>query len=133
MNEATLLDLKLLTEKILLYANPETLIFKVPNRFGNIELKYYTYITFFINHLISEKNNNTCDDNIIIENNSNDFTSSPDEQVYFNWNSMKKGEMKNVNLTEFYKRKEELDNYLNINNLNANKININISSKISEN
>ena len=46
---------------------------------------------------------------------------------------MKKGEMKNVNLTEFYKRKEELDNYLNINNLNANKININISSKISEN
>ena len=64
LNEVNITDSKL-TETILSYAIPETLIFKIPNRFGNFELKYYTYITFFVNHLISEINNDAFDDNII--------------------------------------------------------------------
>jgi len=128
LNEVTISDLKL-TENILSYAIPETLIFKIPNRFGNFELKYYTYITFFVNHLLSGIKNDANDDNVKFEDKFNDFTSSSDEQVYFSWNHTIKGEIKNVNLTGFYERKKILDDYVEINKLKDNKIK---SSKKSE-
>ena len=100
-------------DNILEYANPQTLIFKVPNRFGNIELKYYSCLTFIINYFISNIDDNDTNNNKI-ESNISDFTSSPEEQIYFNWNNSQRGDTKMVDLTDFNARKIELENYFNI-------------------
>ena len=100
------------------YTNPETLIFKVPNRFGNMELQYYTYLTYFINYFTSEIKNIQNNNNMIIDNNTNDFTSSSYEQIYFDWNNKIKGYSKNIDLTDFFERKKELEKILQLNKTN---------------
>ena len=111
--------------QILKYANSETLIFKVPNRFGNIELQFYTYLTMLINYFISEIVNNDDDINgMIIEHNKIDYTSSSKEQIYFDWNTKKKGKSIDIDLTDFYERKEKLESILEINKSDDQNMNI---------
>jgi len=119
-------EIEICRKNILEYANSQTLIFKVPNRFGNLELKYYVYLTFIINYLISDIKNDTTNNNII-ENDISDFTSSSEEQVYFNWNNKSTGTTKYVDLTDFFDRKKELENFFNINNFNNSINNKNIT------
>ena len=112
------------------YANSETLIFKVPNRFGNIKLQYYTYLTFFINYFTSDINNIENNNSMIIDNNNtSDYTSSSDEHVYFDWNSQIKGYSKDIDLTDFFERKKELELILQFNKTNIKK---NISNNNSK-
>lgn len=122
-------NIQVIKKGILSYANPVTLIFKVPNKFGNIEIKYYSLITFFINLFVPEldKINN----NIIVENNFNDFTSSSEEQIYFNYkNTKNKGNNIKINLNDFLKRKEKLEEFISNNNIKSVK---NMASNISIN
>lgn len=110
---------------ILKYAIPETLIFKVPNRFGNSELQFYTYLTMLINYFISEIVNIVDGKNeMIIEDNKFDYTSSSKEQIYFDWNTKKRGESIYIDLTDFYKRKEKLESILEINKSDDQNMNI---------
>jgi hypothetical protein len=53
LNEENI-DLEYIYTKILSYSNPITLIFKIPNRFGNEELLFYTYLTFFVDLITFE-------------------------------------------------------------------------------
>ena len=101
--------------KIQNYSNPVTLLFKVPNRFGNIEIKYYTLLTFFINFLILEISQNCSNNNNNIiqdEENEIDLNSTYDDQIYFNFYQKKQGTTIKVDLTEFFQRKNELDKSL---------------------
>ena len=94
--DANLSEIENVYLKIQNYSNPTTLLFKVPNRFGNIELKYYTLLTFFINFLTLEiRKNISNSNNIIIQNEENeeneiDINSTSDAQIYFNFYQKKK-------------------------------------------
>ena len=101
-----IMDLKIISKKIISYSNDITLIFKVPNDFGNNELKFYSFINIFISFFILEDEN--INNNII----NNDFISFSEEQIYFNWNSKIRGVKEIIDMTEFYDRKERLDENL---------------------
>lgn len=94
-------------KNILSYSIPQTLIFKIPNNFGNYELKYYTYLLLFINLLVPG-NNKDIDSN----NESKDFTSSLSKEIFFNFDIQEKVELIKVNLNEFEKRKKILKEYV---------------------
>ena len=123
------MNYKDIEKKISSYSIPQTLIFKTPNKYGNYELLYYTYLIIIINNLLPGivKDNN--------ENNSNndyDFTSSPKKGIFFNFCLPEKAEKIEVNLEEFYKRKKLLDNYIKDVNLKETTSGNNFSKKINE-
>ena len=95
--------------KIRSYCIPISLIFKVPNRFGNIELNYYSYLTFFINFFTSEIRNYEDQEE---KNEKNDDSSN---EVYFNWDSSITGETEKINLTDINERRKKFDNFIDTN------------------
>ena len=93
-------------QKILSYSIEQSLVFKIPNKFGNEELKYYTYLVILVNLFLPEKNG---------DNNSNlekDLTSSLNNDNYFDFNYKQNMQVEEVELEEFYERKKDLDDYL---------------------
>ena len=96
-----------LEKKILFYSVPETLIFKIPNKYGNIELQYYTYLIILADLLLREINGNK-DSKLGAE----DYTSSLNKGIFFNFKTQEKIEEEEVNLEEFYERKKILEEYL---------------------
>ena len=54
-NESIFKELEEIEPKILSHSISQSLIFKVPNRFGNFELKYYFYLVMIVNILLPEK------------------------------------------------------------------------------
>ena len=132
--DANLSEIENVYLKIQNYSNPTTLLFKVPNRFGNIEIKYYTLLTFFINFLTLEiRKNISNSNNIIIQNEENeeneiDINSTSDVQIYFNFYQKKKGTTIKVDLTEFTQRKNELDKSLEKYAINEEKKKLNKTS-----
>ena len=49
------MELKDINQKIFSYSIEQSLIFKIPNKFGNVELKYYTYLIIVVNLLMPRK------------------------------------------------------------------------------
>ena len=98
--------------KIISYSIPISLIFKVPNRFGNIELNLYTYLSVFINFFTAEIRKYKDQTSKKEENQDNDISY---EEIYFNWDNSIKGEEKKIDLTEFNQRKKRFEEYINNN------------------
>ena len=94
-------------QKILFYSIPQILIFKIPNKYGNIELKFYTYINVLANIFLQFFNT---------ENNSKyekDFISlSNKDTIYFNFQENEKPQEEEIDLNDFYQRKKLLSDYL---------------------
>ena len=94
-------------QKIISHSIPITLIFKIPNKYGNIELKFYTYIKVFANIFLQFFN---------IENNSKyekDFISlSSKDNIYFDFQKNEKPQKEEIDLNEVYQRKKLLTDYL---------------------
>ncbi len=103
-------------KKIISYSIPETLIFKIPNKYGNTELKYYSYLIILANLFLRD---------IIKENNSKvdaeDYTSSLKKGNFFNFEHQEKIEGEEVDLEEFYNRKKSLEDYLKEFNIEEEK------------
>ncbi len=95
--------------KIRSYCIPISLIFKVPNRFGNIELNYYSYLTFFINFLTSEIREYENQEEKSEKNNESS------DEVYFNWDNSITGEMEKIDLTEINERRNRFDAFIDKN------------------
>ena len=94
-------------EAILSYSIPETLVFKTPNKFGNNELLYYSYLLILVNLLIPEK---IKDSNIQI---SQDLTSSLNKEVYFNFiDDQEEAIEEEVDFKEISERKKQLAEYI---------------------
>ena len=93
-------------KKLLSYSIEHSLVFKSPNKFGNDELKYYTYLVILVNLLIPVKKG---DNNPNLE---KDFTSSLNKEIYFDFKCQEKVQEEEVDLEEFYQRKKSLENYL---------------------
>ena len=98
-----LIDIK---KKLLSYSIEHSLVFKSPNKFGNEELKYYTYLVILVNLLIPVKNR---DNNPNLE---KDFTSALNKEIYFDFKCQEQVQEEEVELEEFYQRKKALENYL---------------------
>ena len=94
-------------QNILSHSIPLTLIFKIPNKYGNIELQYYTYLIILADLLLREINGNK-DSKLGAE----DYTSSLNKGIFFNFKTQEKIEEEEVNLEEFYERKKILEEYL---------------------
>ena len=95
-------------QKILSHSIPQTLVFKIPNKYGSIELQYYTYIIVLANIFLQFFN---------LENNSKyekkDFISlSNKDTIYFNFQKNEKPQEEEIDLNEFYQRKKLLTDYL---------------------
>ena len=97
-------------KKISSYSIPITLIFKVPNRFGNIELNYYTYLTFFINFFISEIRKYEYQEAKNKENKDNE--DGLYEEVYFNWDASIRGIEQKFDVTEINERRKRFDTFI---------------------
>ena len=54
-NESIFKEPEEIEPKILSHSIPQSLIFKVPNRFGNTELQYYFYLIMIVNFLLPDK------------------------------------------------------------------------------
>ena len=94
-------------EAILSYSIPESLVFKIPNKFGNNELLYYSYLLILVNLLIPEK---IKDSNIQI---SQDLTSSLNKEVYFNFiDAQEEAIEEEVDFKEISERKKQLEEYI---------------------
>ena len=94
-------------EAILSYSIPESLVFKIPNKFGNNELLYYSYLLILVNLLIPEK---IKDSNIQI---SQDLTSSLNKEVYFNFiDAQEEAIEEEVDFKEISERKKQLAEYI---------------------
>ena len=104
-NEYTFESLKNIEKKILSYSISESLVFKVPTKFGNIELQYYFYLLVIINILLSEKSKA---DN----SNEKNSISQLNEEIFFDFCSEESPTEKDINLKDFYERKTILDNYI---------------------
>ena len=87
-------EYKEILKKIMSYCIPQTMIFKVPNKFANIELLYYYYTKIFVDLLIP--------DNI----------SSHKKGVFFNFKIETKPEKEEIDLNNFFARKKSLENYI---------------------
>ena len=88
-------EYKEILKKIMSYCIPQTMIFKVPNKFANIELLYYYYTKIFVDLLIP--------DNI----------SSHKKGVFFNFKIETKPEKEEIDLDNFFEKKKSLENYIN--------------------
>jgi len=108
-------------KKIRSYCIPISLIFKVPNKFGNIELNYYTYLTFFINFFTSEIRNYENQEANIKENEDSD------DEIYFNWDNSIRGEEEKIDLTEINERRKRFETFIDKNYIEVK----NETSKIS--
>ena len=91
---------------ILSYSIPQTLIFKVPNKFANTELLYYFYLVNLINILVPEKFQDNNPKNV------QDLISSFNKGIFFNFRKSKKIVEKKVNLKSFFSRKKSLEEYI---------------------
>ena len=99
------INLETLENKILSYTIPVSLLYKVPNRFGNIELQYYSYLLSLINIFIPLKSENNKSKN-------KDFDSSLNKEIYFDFGTKKEIIEQKINMKKFNERKKSLDNYL---------------------
>ena len=83
---------------------PISLLFKVPNKYGSIELLFYTLINFYINYFIKD---------FEIEENANDQNlSNIEKEIFFNFTNGDKIPEIDVDLSNFNKRKSELEEYI---------------------
>ena len=87
------------------YTVKQTLIYKIPIKYGNIELKYYFYLLTLMNILFSNDNN-------VHPSNEEDFTSSLSKGIYFNFIQNETHKKEEIDLKEFYERKKILDEYI---------------------
>ena len=110
-------------QKLLSYSIQETLIFKIPNKYGSIELKYYSNLIILVNMLLQYFNINN---NSII---TQVFSSSSNKDIiFFNFKNKPRPQRKEVDLEEFYQRKNLLNKYLiglNAKEKNENTIDVN--------
>ena len=83
---------KEIIEKIKSYCTPQTMIFKIPNKFANIELLYYYYIIIIVGLFIPDNSENK---NL---SSAQDFTSSFKKGVFFNFNKGSKPEKMEIDL-----------------------------------
>ena len=97
---------KEIIEKIKSYCIPQTMIFKIPNKFANIELLYYYYIIIIVGLFIPDNSENK---NL---SSAQDFTSSFKKGVFFNFNKGSKPEKMEIDLNNFFKRKKSLEDYI---------------------
>ena len=97
-----------IVKKILFYSIEQTLIFKIPNKFGSIELKYYSYLLILVNGFLKFfKISNTNSQN------ESDFISlSNKDIIYFNFQNDEIPQEEEIDLEEFYQRKKILTDYL---------------------
>ena len=94
-------------QKLLSYSIEETLIFKIPNKYGNIELQYYSNLIILVNIFLQFFNINNSSIN------EQDFTSSLNEEIiYFKFKNKTRPQKEEVDLEEFYQRKNILNQYL---------------------
>ena len=94
-------------QKILFYSIQQTLIFKIPNKYGSLELKYYSYLLILVNIFLQffKIDNNS--------QNESDFTSLPNKDIiYFNFQYNEKQQEQEIDLEKFYERKKKLTDYL---------------------
>ena len=111
-------------KKIISYSISETLIFKIPNKYGNTELKYYSYLIILANLFLRDIKNKNCYSNITIE----DYNSSLNKGNFFNFKNQEKIEEEEFNLDEFYLRKKSLEDCLKEFNIKEEKKEEQISS-----
>ena len=104
-NESSNISMETLENIILSYTIPVSLIFKVPTKFGNTELQYYSYLLFLINSLIPPKSEYNKSKN-------NDINSSLNKEIYFDFGTKKEPIEQEINMKEFNERKKKLDDYL---------------------
>ena len=102
------------------YIINDSLIFKIPNKFGNHELQYYTYLRLFVIHF----------SNLLepIFNNYNNTLLIQQKENFFERDDNKEGKTEIINLSHIESRKKTLsefiqDNYTKneINNMNIEK------------
>ena len=104
-DQNTKINLETLEKQILTYTIPVSLLYKVPNRFGNIELQYYSYLLSLINIFIPLKSENN-------KSKKKDFDSSLNKEIYFDFDTKKEIIEEEINMKIFNERKKSLDNYL---------------------
>ena len=103
-NDSIFKELKEIEPKILSHSIPQSLIFKVPNKFGNIELQYYFYLVMITNILLPEKFGDEYD---------KDLSSSPKKKnIFFEFCTPQKPLEEEIILEKINKRKKALDEYL---------------------
>jgi len=103
-NESIFKELKDIKSKILSHAVPISLIFKVPNRFGNIELKYYFYLVMIVNILLPQKFGDEYD---------KDLSSSPKKKnIFFEFCTPQKPLEEEIIMDKINERKKAIDDYL---------------------
>jgi len=113
---------KEIKEKILSYGSETDLIFKIPNNYGNYELKYYTYLDLFINYFYKKIEPKINDDKI----NNDEASESQENEIYFNWDEKIYGKKEQIDTKEFENNRNELSKLIfgNINNENNIKMEI---------
>lgn len=98
-NESIFKEPEEIEPKILSHSIPQSLIFKVPNRFGNTELQYYFYLIMIVNFLLPDKFGVEYE---------KDLSSSPKKKnVFFEFCTPQKPLEEEIN-----ERKKSLDEYL---------------------
>ena len=101
-------------EKILSYGSEADLIFKIPNNYGNYELKYYTYLDLFINYFYKKIEPKIKDDEI----NNDETSESQENKIYFNWDEKIYGKKEQIDTEEFENNRNELSKLINDENNN---------------
>jgi hypothetical protein len=103
-NESIFKEPEEIEPKILSHSIPQSLIFKVPNRFGNTELQYYFYLIMIVNFLLPDKFGVEYE---------KDLSSSPKKKsVFFEFCTPQKPLEEEINLEKINERKKSLDEYL---------------------
>ena len=111
ININDLTDLKKIERDIKEYSLDVFLIFKAPNKFGNVELKFYTLLRLYVELVLSiilKLNNEANNDLKYGDINSKDS----EENVYFDWETDEIGEEVEIDMIEFEQRKSELIKYI---------------------
>lgn len=93
-------------KEISIHFIPISLLFKVPNKYGSIELLFYTLINFYINYFIKDIE---IDEKTYAQN-----LSYVEKEVFFDFTKGDKIPEIDVDLSNFNKRKNELEEYIKI-------------------
>lgn len=93
-------------KEISIHFIPISLLFKVPNKYGSIELFFYTLINFYINYFIKDFE--------IDENANAQNLSDVEKEMLFDFTKGDKIPEIDVDLSNFNKRKNELEEYIKI-------------------
>lgn len=105
--------IKEIKDTMKLYENDVDLVFKIPNKFGNYELQYYTYLGLFIlyfnKHINPKQDEN---DNLIETNDINENFEPNENDIYFDWDKNSTGELIEVDMSNFEKKKNDLKNFI---------------------